>query len=302
MVHVDGPLTDVSVKYFNDELIGERICPIVQVRKQSDLYYIYGKENFKRIESNRAPGDSARTISHTYKTAPYFCRSNALNEKVPNEVRENADTPLDPEIDATENVTEVLQLNKEVRVRDMLFNGITGTGATHSPTIKWDQPNNIFDKDILTGVAAIHKRSLRRANKMIIPWHVAVALTTNSVIKELVKYTMNILTIGSAILLPNPLWGMEVLIAGAGENSANLGQAESLNYIWGDTIILAYVNPSPGLKRMSLAYVFQWKARETTKWYEQKEKSTYVEVEEYTDEKMVCVECGYKITTPLTIP
>jgi hypothetical protein len=299
MVHVDGPLTDVSVKYFNDEFIGERICPIVQVRKQSDLYYIYGKENFKRIESNRAPGDAARTISHTYKTAPYFCRSSSLNEKVPNEVRENADTPLDPEIDATENVTEVLQLNKEVRVRDMLYNGIT---VSHSPVIKWDAANNIFDKDILTGVASIHKRSLRRANKMIIPWHVAVALTTNSVIKELVKYTMNILTIGSAILLPNPLWGMEVLIAGAGENTANLGQTETLNYVWGDTIILAYVNPSPGLKRMSLGYIFQWKARETTKWYEQKEKSTYVEVEEYADEKVVCAECGYKITTPLTPP
>ena len=297
MVHVDAPLSDLSIKYTNDELIHEKICPSVTVKKQSDLYYIYGKENFKRVNSTRAPGSAARTINHTYTTGSYHCLSNALNEKIPNEVRENADTPLDPEIDATENVTDVLLLNKEVRVRDMLYNGITNTGT---PTVKWDAASGSTpDVDILAAVSVIHVACFKRANKIIIPWAVAVKLTTNSTIKEMTKYTMNLLTIGSAIMLPNPLWGMEVLIAGAGENTANLGQAAVNSYIWGNNVVLSYVNPSPGLKRLSLGYIFQWKAREVTKWYEQKEKSTYVEIEEYTDEKITCKECGYILTNVL---
>ena len=296
-VHVDAPLTDVSIKFNNSEFIHDKIFPTVTVKKQSDLFFMYGKENFKAVNDERAPGDEARTIFSTLSTGQYFCRAHSLKDKVPDEVKDNADTPIEPEVDATENVTERLLLNKEKRVKACVHSISAGVTVTN----KWDSTlGGAPDKEILAGVAYIHSKVFKIANKIIIPYQVAVALTTNPVIKEIVKYTMNILQIGSAILLPNPLWGMEVLIAGAGENTQNLGQGETLSYVWGKDVILAYVNPSPGLKRLSLGYVFQWKTRETSKWYEKKEKSTYVQVEEYCDEKIISLDCGYKLAAAIS--
>jgi len=129
---------------------------------------------------------------------------------------------------------------------------------------------------------------------MIIPFPVAVKLTTNPKIQELVKHTMNVFTIpGTTSILPNPLWGHNIIIAGAGYNTANPNQTASNSYIWGNDVIVAYVNNSPGLKRISLGYVFQWKGREVKKWYKQENESTYIKVEEKTDEKVVCPNCAY---------
>ena len=84
---------------------------------------------------------------------------------------------------------------------------------------------------------------------------------------------------------------MEVLIAGAGENTANLNQTKVLDYIWGEDVILAYVNPVPGRKKISLGYTFVWGERESSKWYEQAIKATNIEVSEYCDEN-ICAAAG----------
>lgn len=297
--HIDTLLSNVSIKYTNGELVYDQIFPKVPVKKQSDLIPIFGKENFKRVSSRRADGDRSKSVYHTFSTDTYFCNAEALHGKVTDNEKENADQPIDPEMDCTEDVTERLLLEKECRVRDAILNGVT---ATSSPSVKWDAASGSTpDVDILnTAVATIHAAVFKVANTVIIPFNVAIVLTTNSTIKEIVKYTQNIMLLDGAILLPKVLWGLKVLIPGAGENTANLGQAETLSYVWGNNVIVAYVNPNPGIKRISLGYVFEYKPRTVKKWYEQAESSTYIEVEEKVTEKIIAKGCGYVLTDVLT--
>lgn len=290
-VHVDGPLSDISVKHQNDAFVAGDIFPIVKVKKQSDLYYRQGKEHFKKVNTTRAPGTRSRTMYHTYDTASYFCHCHAINEPVPDEVRDNADTPITPEIEATENCTDWINLDKEIRVKELLDANITGAAAVAVGSA-WGTSGSTFDKDIIGRVKYIHSKCFQKPNIMIVPYEIACILTYDPTIKDMVKYVQNLLTLDSELLLPKKLYGMTVKIAGAGQNTANMGQTENLSYIWGDDVYLGFVNPSPGLRRISLGYVFQWQERKVRKIRMDFELCTYVEAMEYTDEKIVIPDCG----------
>lgn len=58
-IHIDRALTNLSVAYMQsaDVFIAGKVFPIVPVQKQSDLFFIYEKEDFFRDEATeRAAG------------------------------------------------------------------------------------------------------------------------------------------------------------------------------------------------------------------------------------------------------
>ncbi len=300
-VHVDAGLTNLSVKYQNDELIGNDLSPELIVKKMSDFYYIYGKEDFKVRDDIRIPGTEAQEIYHTYTTSSYICEAHSLKEKVPDEVKDNADDPLDPEFDATELVTNNILLNREKRIATLARTaGNYGAGMTSSPAVLWSTATTSDPvRDILRIAAkAVHASIFKKPNTIVIPYEVALVLSWHADIRDLVKHTHpDLLMVADGIILPKTLWGMKVLMPGAGENTAAMGQTESLGYIWGKDVIVAYVNPSSGLRKLTFMQTFQWKSREVSKWYEQKIKSTWVQCEEWSTEKMISNVAGYLLTT-----
>lgn len=291
-VHVDQWLSAVSIRYENEALIGNVLFPDLTVKKQSDKIAVFGKEHLSTYDDLRAPGTPANEIGHTYGTQNYFCDPHALKHKVPDEVVDNSDDVFSPLEDATTTVTEAIALNQEKRIRDLVYDAGSAVPST-TVNDKWTTDTSRPDKDIIGAISAIHAKTFKTANTIIIPFEVAVSLTTNKHIQELVKYNQNLLTVGNFIILPSNLWGLNVKIAAAGLNSANLGQTESLGYIWGKNVIVAYINPRPGPRSLTFGLTMRWKTRQTTRWYQQDIKSTWIQVEEHTDEKILCADCAY---------
>lgn len=72
-----------------------------------------------------------------------------------------------------------------------------------------------------------------------------------------------------------------------------LGQNESLNYIWGNFAILAYVPSRPGKHTPATAYSFMWNKGgegpvQVRSWYETGRRATMVEAQRWYDQKIVC--------------
>lgn len=293
-VHVDQYLSAVSIRYTNEQLVGTVLFPRIAVKKQSDRIATFGKEHFHTYDDLRAPGTPANQITHSYGYDTYFCEPHSLKEAIPDEITDNADDPFSPLEDSTSLITEALLLNQEIRIRDAINNNASIPKTDISATsVPWDQSTSTNpDKDIInTAVARIHADTYKMPNTMIIPFEVACALTTNHKIQDLVKMTQNILNLDGVILLPKKLWGLDVHIAGAGVNNANIGQAENLSYIWGKNVYIAYVNPKMGPRNLTFGLAMQWKQRETKRWYDQNVSSTYIQVEEHVDEKFICPYC-----------
>jgi len=80
-IHVNQPLTEISVRYSNDEYIGGKVLKDVMVQKESDLYYVYNND-LRLEQTNRANGSPANEATWDVSTSSYSLREHAIKDKI----------------------------------------------------------------------------------------------------------------------------------------------------------------------------------------------------------------------------
>lgn len=72
VLHQDQALTNISIKYKNAKYVGTEILPELPVKKESDVYFIYGREAFKRYNTKSNHLSRANEIDRKItKSEPY---------------------------------------------------------------------------------------------------------------------------------------------------------------------------------------------------------------------------------------
>jgi hypothetical protein len=287
-VREDRVLTNISVAWPNEGFVGERLLPTVRVRKQSDQYYVFGREKWGLEPGGdvRAPGTVANEIpGMEVSKAPYFCIEHALQIPVTDEERQNADSHISPDRDGTELVTARIMLGRELAIRDLVM-----TAANYAPTNvvtlagneRWnDYVNSDPIDDFRQPRRIMHGSIFLEPNTAVIPWLVMWTLEGHPDFLERIKYSER--GIVTPQLVAAILGLSRVIVPGVGYNDARMGQAESLDYVWGKDVLLAYVPPRAGLKIPAFGYEFAWvypggSVQEVTRWREVQRKSDLVRV------------------------
>jgi len=295
-VHKDQVLTNISIMYRNAAYVGIEIMPIVPVKKKSDIYYIYDSkaDRFRIPKTLRAPRSDSRTVDWKVTTDGYVCDEHALNSLIDDIERDNADKPLNLEVDTVEFLTDIVTLGLEMRIKDMLEATLSANAPTNG--VWSDYTTETIDPiaDIEIGKAAIHAVIFREPNVLLLGKAVYNKLKHHPKIIELIKYSQKgVLTSD----LMASIFGIEKVIVGeAGYNTAKEGKPESLSYLWGKNAILAYVEPQPGIKKFSLGYTFQSQKFQTRRARMETKHSDWFEVGDIETEKIVCAACGYRIS------
>jgi hypothetical protein len=272
-VHIDVVLTQISVAWPNEGLVGNVLFPSVPVAKQSNKYYIFqGREGwYPALDDARAPGSEANEIPGlTVSVGSYYCQEHALQCTVTDEERENADSPLSPDVDGSEMLASRVALGKEYRIYNLVttaanFNtnltialsATTQTGANGTFGPQWDASATATPiKDIRQASRDVHNVSFLQPNQAIIPYRVMSALEDSQDFITRIQYTER------AILTPDLVAALlslnSVVVPGFGIATNNPGQTLSLSYLWNKEVLLAYTPPRPGLKVPAFAYQFTW--------------------------------------------
>lgn len=268
-VHIDRALTNISVAYMQDSsnFIADKVFPIIPVQKQSDLYFIYRREDFLRDEAEeRAAGtESAGGDYNVDQSEPYFCRVVAFHKDVNEQERVNSDDPLNADRDSTEFVSQKLLIRREVQWAQNFFKTgvwgkeITGVDATpqENQSLRW----NLATSD---PVALIKNLSTQmqegtgyRPNTLVLSPYAKDALLNHPDIIDRIKYTQK--GIASIDLLAQLFEVESIHVANAIYNKAQKGAAESTGFIMGKHALLCYAEKRPGLKKPSAGYIFAWK-------------------------------------------
>lgn len=289
-VHIDQALTNISVGWPTVGLAGAALFPAVSVRKQSDKYYIFGREGWLPEHDLRAPGTEANEISGAAVSLDtYYAQEHALQIAVTDEERENADSPLSPDRDGTLLVTSKILLGRErafQTISTTAANYASGNTVTLSGTSQWnDYANSDPISDLRNAKIAINSRIFQDPNVAVIPYQVMVKLEDHPDFLERIKYSER--AIFSPELLASVLGFDRVIVPGVGVNTAHLGATASLGYLWGKDVIVAYVPGGAGLKVPAYGYEFVWNNQTVDRWREDKRKSDVIRISRYYDVKLV---------------
>jgi hypothetical protein len=295
-IRFDPILSNVSVAYKNESYVAEQVLPIVMVAGTTGKYFVYDTAKFRKEHSLRGMGASAREVDYGLSQSTAFViKEHALKELVPDELVEQSPTPLTPELDATENVTEKLLVEKEYDLAVYMSAVANLTNYVELSTTATDQWSDYAHSDpcddIRVGKAAMHAKIFIEPNVLLLSKQVYDKLIDHPDIVDRIKYSA--LGVATTDLLARIFDVPRVIIGAAGYESAGEGETSSLSYIWGKHAWLLYITPRPAVKSLSFGYHFQNKTREVDKWYDNDRKGTFVRVTDSYTREIVSVNCAY---------
>ncbi len=294
-VVVDPVLSNVSIGYKNEQYIAEQIFPVMPVKKQQGKYYVYDKAMWRQNNTRRAPGSGANTVEYGLSTASFYAEDHALKEKVPFEIIDQADAALKPEMDATENVTEMLMVDAEIALATLM---VSGAGLTQSTTLsgtsQWsDYTNSDPLGDVTTGVQTVQKAIGRKPNTLVLGQETFDTLVEHPDIVEKIKYSQ--LGVTTEDLLARVFHVNKVLVGSAIKNSSIEGASDDLGYIWGKHAWLIYIAPTKRLKQPTFGWTFTYENRKVRKWDDVDKQSRFIRTNWNYVQKLVAGAAAYLI-------
>ena len=266
--HIDRALTNISVAYLQDAsaFIADKVFPIVPVKKQSDVFFIYDKGDFMRDEAKvRGAGtESAGGDYGVEASEPYYCRKHAFHKDVTPEERANYDEPLDADTDAADFVSQKMLIRREMEWASKFFTaGVWGTevsgvaeNATEGQALQWNLATSNPIKDITEAGVAMAAATGFKPNTLVLSPYAFNALKNHEDILDRIKYTQK--GIVTADLLATLFEVKNVYVAWGVVNSAAKGSADAVDFIMGKNALLCYAAERPALRKPSAGYIFAW--------------------------------------------
>ena len=326
-VHVNRPLTNISIAYMQDAagFVADRVFPNIPVVKQSDRYFRYDRSDFWRNQyQKRAPSaESAGSGWKVDSTPTYFADVWALHKDIDDQIRANADDPLNMDRDATLWLSEQAMISREVNWSARYFTTGVWTGIDHTtgdvtgvqsnPTgnqvIQWNDENSTPVKDVKKYADTIHPLTGRRPNKFVMGRQVWTQLSEHPDLIDRIKYSGGVGPTRPAIISRqaaaelfevDELMVMDGIQATDPENP-DFEASLATSFIAGKKALLVYAAPNPSILQPSGGYTFSWTGylsgqgamgqviqRYRMFWL----KSDRVEGEMAYDQKLVAPDCG----------
>ena len=304
-VHIDKPLSNLVVKFEPQGTIVQNFLPIIQVPKQSDLFFKYDKGDFFRLPSTtrRSPKTKGRTVSFNVSSETYFAKNYALLDEMDYETLVNQDDPLKLQEKSARNLFNLLMLDMDNRVASQIRSvSNMGSGATVSS--KWSSKtagtSDPFN-DVAVAKNFIRENTGYDPNTIIFGRTAYNALLKHDDILERIKYVQR--GVVTADLLAALFDVENVYIGSSIINTGGENLADSFSDVWGgDTIVGRFAPADADGRDPSLMYGMRWTnpmfgtpmAAET--WDDPDHRNfTNIRVQYYQDEKITAPQLGYVI-------
>jgi len=306
--HVDALLTGISVKYpLGLGQIAGTILPKVSVSKESGIYFKYDKGDQARIPfTKRQIRSESRSTTWRVSTDSYRCEEYALNDLIDEREYQQADQPLDLQRDTLENLQNLLVLDRARRVKTLVTNpAVITKNITLAGTAQWRDAG-------ASGVTADPMFDVERASEAV---RADTGVRPNLAVFGMAAWLAftKVTKIIDRIVTPGGAWGSptistdvartlfapygitQVEVVDTVQNTGLLGGTDSFADIWGDEVLLAYVTPSPGIKKVSFGYTFVSRDWQVRREVITRQHSDWIEPSYVADEKLVAPDVAYLI-------
>jgi hypothetical protein len=240
---IDPVLSEVARGYGGIAQVADVLFPRVPVGQRGGRIINFGAEDFRVVNSARAPGSNTKRVSYGYSSSSFALVDYSMEGSVPIELLQEAAAV--PGIDlaqvAIRKVRNQMAVEREVQCATLARTAATygSNTVTLSSTDQWDDPanTNVFTA-INTGKEAVRAGIGRRPNVMIVGPKVFAALSIHA--KVLDKLSTSVDRTPATAEQLAALFGLERVI----EGSAVSYSGTAFSDVWGNDAILAYVTPA----------------------------------------------------------
>ena len=302
-VHVNAPLTNFALSFRNRAFVAEEVFPVVPVMKESDVYYTFGREELRDVDTLRAAGALAKEVEWIPSTAAYTAEEYALRHLLADRIVNNADTPVRPRLNTVAKLLKWIQLGQEKRVQQIAQSS-GNVVATVGVNPKWDGTSPTIEKDIDTAKDSVRNNAGVEPNAILLPENVKDVVKRDSTLRDLIRYVINggpgnreLLVNGE---LPPIMFNLAIIIAGATEDTSKIGQSASISKIWNDSVPVFYRELSVSLDTLSWGYIMRVQAPIVRSYRDEHRKGEYIETSVIQAEELVTSNAANLLTDVLS--
>lgn len=257
---IDPDLTALSISYRNEAMIADLVLPRVRVAKQEFKYFRHNLSDDFTVPDTRVGRKSRPNMVETGgaevtdSTVDY-----GLEDAVPQADILNADSRYNPLARAVTYVTNLIELDREVRTANLvttLNNYPSGQRATLSGTSQWSDFTN---SNPVSALLAAMDTMIMRPNLLVIGQQVATQLVQHPrVVQAVYKTSQNAGVVGLDAVAA--LLGLQRIVVGQGWiNTARKGQTASYSRAWGKHAALLHIDTLADPTRGStFGFTAQW--------------------------------------------
>jgi hypothetical protein len=306
-VHVDTLMSNFSLMYANEEYVGERLMPVVNVAKRSDKFASYPKrERFAFPDDEMGTRSSPNELTETRTTDNYSVKDYGLKNFLDLETAVNEDAPLNEMLDLLEAPNEGLAFKREKRISTIVVTSGNYGGNTGAITsTNWnDSTGGTIIGDIQNAVSSVWRGQTPTKLVGVCPigvWNSGIF--NNPALAERFKYTAGGPTLVQQVA---NFFGLdELYVCKAREDTANDGQTASYARIWStDVFAVLAVAMRPTLRSLHFGSTFRMNGTPiTTEWTDPSlgvRGGLWAKVAVSEDHKVCAGDAGYLITGVLT--
>lgn len=268
-VHDDKALTDLSIAYSveKSDLMSLKNPAKLNVRKQTDFYYVWSKNDLYRIlagetvAGTETPGGKINLTKGTYA-----CVNIGLHEDIPAEEIANQDEQIDVETESVEYITSNILLKDESKFFKAIYGPNKWTGSATGVDLiggtDFVQFNEAGADPIL--MVDLQKNAMKEEtgimpNTIMIDPASHAYLRNSEELKDRIKYTQKGFI--SNALLAEAFGVDNYWVAYGTRNKAAAGEGIVSDFEFfapKDTMWLGYVESRPGKRKPSAYYAFYW--------------------------------------------
>lgn len=298
--------TAICLAYTNREMIADRVLPRVPVTKREFKWDEHAKSSMFQVPSTLVGRKGApNEVEFTAEEKTSSVKDYGLDDVVPREDIEAAEgkPALDPLGRATEGITNLIMLDREVRTADLVFNPATyptGNKVQLSGNDQWNEYAQAVS-DPVEDIMTAKEGALMPYNVAVIGEDVWFKLRRHP--KVLAAYYPVNATGGGIMTLQQfaELFEFEeVLIGRAYKATSKPGQTLTLGKVWGNHFAMMHRNPLASLRGNGITFgaTAEYDTRFAATMDEPKiglKGATRVRVGEQVKELITAADCGYLI-------
>lgn len=239
---VISPILTTFVRgYTNAKMVGRFLFPTVSVSAAGGQIIEFGKENFMLYATERSAGGNTSRIGFGYKGKEYACRNHALEAKVPDELRRDAQAV--PAINLAQGAVQLtwdaMSLRLEWEQASAARNP-ANYGANNKLVLsgaqQWNQSTSNPEDDVEAAFSSIQNQTGQDPNVLILPPRGIKRLSKHQLIKDRFKYTSS-KSITAEMLAE--FFEVKMVVEGKARYADSAGGV--LMPVWGNDAIMAYV-------------------------------------------------------------